>query len=301
MLKSTYYNENTMNRFRMYEATRQRSARGLDVRRTLSVLAVAAIAWTASHAQAQWDTPLNHPLSFNDWNMIAGNIEYGPEFLPWTNETRVLAIQPIHNNADLILKTNDGNVWVSQYQDWKEVDFVLFDGSEIWDASGQDPRPNPECTAELYSSDTAAGGVFYLQYVKARDFNEWDGYDGYADFSMDSADLVQARRVYLKAGVAYRFDIDRADPNQAGLASLMPTNYQSRIQTRPQAVAEFRWWAGGHDDLVYAPEEGWYTLVIAQTNGRALGLGLRTNTIEIGRGDYPGVMNNNIRVSVHAE
>jgi hypothetical protein len=80
----------------------------------------------------------------------------------------------------------------------------------------------------------------------------------------------------------------------------MPTSHGSRIQTRPLSVARLRWVRGANRTMVHVAEAGWYTLVIAQTNGRALGLGLVRNTLEFERGER-AVANNNMRISVCAE
>lgn len=295
-------NENTMQRICEYVRQLPPVSRRIHL---LAVLTMGLLGTpsAAVHAQSSvgWDVPFNHELGLNDVNIIVNEIEYGPELLGWTNETRVLAIQSLNGkNPDLTVTTSDGNVFVSQDQDTGDIDFAVFEGSTPAE-NGEDPRPTPECTTHLYLNNIAAdGGIFYLQYVKARGFDAWDGSSGYADLRMNSEDLVQAIRVYLRGGIAYRFEAELGDPAQVGEASLVPTNYQTRIQTRPQTAVRFRWGGGRDGAVTYVPEEGWYTLVVAQTAGRALGLAHVRNTVEIGRGDA-GVTTNNIRISVHPE
>jgi hypothetical protein len=65
-------------------------------------------------------------------------------------------------------------------------------------------------------------------------------------------------------------------------------------------VAEF-WWDGDrHDDFVYVPEEGLYTLVVVQKNGDAVALATVHNSQVIPRGEGR-VDDNSVRINVSAE
>lgn len=248
---------------------------------------------SAVSAQQQgFDFPFDHPLQLNQWNVGTHDTIYGPDALGWTVETRVLAIQSLGRNWDMILDTEGGPTYVSQFQSLDDVDFIVFEGGDDW-------RPRPASTAHIYrNGDTA--GMFYSGYVVAQPFDEWDGENGFADFKMTNADLVRAKTLYLKAGVAYRFDVDRSSGSQKGFASLIRSNPDTRIQPRSEAVAEF-WWDGPqHDDFVYVPEEGPYTLVVVQQNGDAYALGTTRLTQVIPRGDARAP-DNTVRINVSAE
>jgi hypothetical protein len=244
-------------------------------------------------AAAQWDFPFDHELSLRDPNLCTHTTTYGPDEFAWTSTSRVLAIQPLGVNYDVIV--NEDAAWprVSQHRG-KEVEFVLFDASTLND----EIRHYPETTVDVYTNGNDRG-MYYMYYVEAVPL-QWDGRRGQIDLKMYYYEMVAARTLYLKAGVAYRFDIDRTDGRQAGFASLMRTDPQSRIQTRPQAVAEFGWRGEQHDDFVYVPEEGWYTLVIVQENGEALGLGTVQNTVRVARGE-DRVDENDIRITITTE
>lgn len=263
-----------------------------------SSILLAAVTTTVEAQDGLYDVPFDHPLVLGESNICTKDTSYGPDVLRWTADVRVLAVQPLGNlNYDMIIDASDGNVFVSQYQSPGDVDFVLFDGSAI---SNEDPRAAPEITTRIYHNQSDVVQPFYTHYVRARSFDYWDGKSGYADASMFYYDLVQARRIYLKAGTAYRFGIERKDPKQTGFASLIPTSPFNRIQTRPAAVGEMRWWNGGQDELVIAPEEGWYTLVIVQTSGSALGAAFVRNTVVVPRGPER-VDDNSAWITVRAE
>jgi hypothetical protein len=266
---------------------------GRTVRAILCVGAFATLSANSVFAQeAGFDYPFDHPLQLNWPNVGTRDTAYGPDALQWTAATRVLAIQPLGRNWDMIIDTNGGPTYVSQMQDVDDVDFVLFEG-------GDDARPLYETTARIYrNGDTT--GMFYSGYVRATAFDQWDGENGFAEFHMLNFDLVQAKRLYLKAGFAYRFDIDRASGAQKGFASLMRSNPDTRIQPRSQALAEFSWEGQRHDDFVFVPEEGWYTLVVVQQNGDAYALGNPSSTQVIPRGDAR-VPDNTVRINVSAE
>jgi hypothetical protein len=253
---------------------------------------------TAQDAAHGWDNPFDHALEFNAPTIGTHDTTYTPDALAWTVETRVLAIQSVgpveRNNWDMIVESG-GTEYVSQNQDASEVDFVLFDGSAFTD----DQRSEPPTTATIYHNGEQ-GGVFYQDYVCTHPFDQWDGENGYADFHMDYSTLVAAKTLYLKAGAAYRFDIDRTDGSQSGFASLMRTDPNTRIQPRSQAVAEFGWNGSKHPDFVFVPEEGLYTLVVLQKNGDALGLATVRNSQVVPRGTVR-VNDNTVRINVSAE
>jgi hypothetical protein len=258
----------------------------------VTVLATAA----ASAAQnTPWGWPLDHELTLNEPNVCTRTTRYEAEDFAWTGASRVLAIQPINSgNYDMIVTDDLGSVRVSQNPDPKAVEFVLFDATQLH----QDDRPFVETTVDVYTNGDDSG-FYYAYYVEARPV-EWDGRNVSLDFSMWYYDLLEARTIYLKAGVAYRFDIDRADGQQAGFVSIMRADPRSRIQTRPQAVAEFGWRGERHDDYVYVPEEGWYTLVLVQENGDAMALGSVEFTQTVPRGSAR-VASNDIRINISAE
>jgi hypothetical protein len=208
----------------------------------------------------------------------------------------VFAIQSIGRNWDLIVDADF--TFVSQYQRVDDVDFVLFDGTTL----ENDVRAAVPTTATVYSGG-GGGGPFYADYTRATPFDEWDGENGFAKFDMLYWDLARAKTLYLKAGVAYRFDVDREDGNQSGFAALMRTDPSTRIQPRSQAVAEFSWDGPHHDDFVFAPEEGLYTLVVIQKNGHAAALGTVLNTQLIPRGTSRVSQDkgNTVRINVSAE
>jgi hypothetical protein len=185
----------------------------------VSKLVAASITLCAARAAAQqegFDFPFDHPLQFNAPIVGTHDTVYGLDALQWTAATRVLAVQGIGKNWDMIVDTSDGPTYVSQSQGVGDVDFVLFDGTTLQG----DLRTAPATTATVYHNGDA-GGLFYAYYVKATPFDRWDGENGYADFEVLYYDLVQAKTLYLKAGTAYRFDIDRGSKGQSGFASLM--------------------------------------------------------------------------------
>lgn len=245
-------------------------------------------------AQAGWDWPVDHPLTLRDPNFLTRNTQFTPDALAWTGQTRVLAVQPLAANIDASVTTDDGTTWISQDPDPEAIEFFVFDENPL----GNDDRARPECTATIYSngSDPATA---YVQYDQARDFEVWDGQQGYTDIQLQYFELLAVRRIYLRAGVSYRFHVDLADRHQEGFAALMRSDENSRIQPRANAVGEFRWGNDGQEEWSIAPEEGWYTLVVVQTNGQAIGLGTVKNTIVFGRGEQ-NVETNNIRISVRA-
>jgi len=223
----------------------------------------------------------------------ARTVRYSADEFAWTGASRVLAIQPLGVNYDVIVTDDAGWRRVSQHRG-NEVEFVLFDASTM----PNETRHYPETVVDVYTNGNDRG-MYYMYYVEAPPF-QCDGRRGQIDLKMYYYEMVAARTLYLKAGVAYRFDIDRTDGRPAGFASLMRTDPQSRVQTRPQAVAEFGWRGKQHDDFVYVPEEGWYTLVIVQENGEALGLATVRNTVRVARGE-DRVDENDIRITISAE
>ena len=257
------------------------------------IVGIVSLLGMTAPASAQWDYPVDHAMSLNDPNLCTKTTRYEPSDFPWTGATRGLAIQPITVNYDMIVTDDLGWARVSQLPG-REVEFVVFDASSLHD----DTRDHVGTTVDVYTNGNDRG-MYYAYYVEAPPV-EWDGKHAAINFDMWYYELVEARQIYLKAGIAYRFDIDRSSADQTGFASLMRTDPRSRIQTRPQAVAEFDWRGAEHDDFVYVPEEGWYTLVVVQENGDALGLGLVTNTLVVPRGERP-VNDNDIRITITAE
>lgn len=267
---------------------RRRVSRAITVATTSGTV----IALLNGGAQA-WDYPFDHEIVLDDPNLCTHTTRYDSRQLPWTERTRVLAVQPIATNCDMIVTDDGGTVHVSQLPG-AEVEFALFDATTL----PGETRGTPEFTLDVYTNGADAG-LYYLYYVNAEPI-DWDGEAVRVDFNMWYYEMVAARTIYLRAGRAYRFDIDRGDGRQSGFASLMRTDPWSRIQTRPQAVAEFDWRGERHDDFVYVPEEGWYTLVVVQENGDALGLAKVWNTVQVGRG-ADAVDTNDIHITITVE
>jgi hypothetical protein len=196
-----------------------------------------------------------------------------------TNYWSVVATRPQNGaNIDLTLfdSANLSNPLATSNRGDSDIDFVAVDSNYAHRAVGDDYYPQANFVSGIY-------GVSGYRIELAQGADQVKA--GSQTVTMQPADVVAVRDVYLRAGTPTRITVTPANSSQNPLIFLMgddPGNSATWVQGRDSAVAASTSAAAGQaESITYnPPRDGWYGFVLLNgRNGDYLDGGSGTYTI----------------------